>query len=128
MKLITTNFIKCSVKTCDNSNLNYPLKYKNCIIEENKNIESEDKYEFIKNIIDRIDWNGIISVNKDLGNTALPLEKPIITPENEQLVNDLYQLLIQTSIVDGEMQCNNCQHVYYIKNGIPNLLLPPHLA
>jgi uncharacterized protein YbaR (Trm112 family) len=32
-------------------------------------------------------------------------------------------LLVRRQIVDGEMQCPNCDRVYEIKNGIANMLL-----
>lgn len=67
-----------------------------------------------------------------LGNTSLPPAKPenidLESEESLPLLQDLHSLLLETTITEGEMVCNNCQHIYYIKNSIPNFLLPPHLA
>ncbi|CCC67114.1 hypothetical protein NCAS_0A05560 [Naumovozyma castellii] len=135
MKFLTTNFLKCSVKACDTSNDNFPLQYdgSKCQLVQDESIEFNP--EFLLNIIERVDWNAVLSVASDLGNTALPPSKPVfpatadqLSEEDMTILRDLHTLLIQTSISEGEMKCRNCGHVYYIKNSIPNLLLPPHLA
>ncbi|SCU77473.1 LAMI_0A01266g1_1 [Lachancea mirantina] len=133
MKFLTTNFLTCSVKECDRSNNSFPLHYKGeaCQLEQDEGIEFNP--EFLLRVIDRVEWDAVVSVAKDLGNSTLPQQKPVF--ENEELseedmivLRDLHVLLIQTNIVEGEMTCRNCGHIYYIKNSIPNLLLPPHLA
>ncbi|CAL9728551.1 multifunctional methyltransferase subunit Trm112p [Monosporozyma unispora] len=135
MKFLTTNFLKCSVSACDISNDNFPLQYdgSKCKLVQNEDIEFRP--EFLLNILDRIEWSAILQVAADLGNTSLPPNKPKLninvdelTEEEQIILRDLHTLLLQTSIVEGEMKCKNCGHVYYIKNSIPNLLLPPHLA
>ncbi|KAG0675458.1 hypothetical protein KLU848_1429 [Kluyveromyces marxianus] len=132
MKFLTTNFLKCSVKSCDNSNLNFPLHYDgaNCQLEQDESIEFNP--EFLLRIIDRVDWPAVVTVAADLGNKELPQQKPEfeenLTDEDMVILRDLHTLLIQTNITEGQMECKNCGHVYYIKNSIPNLLLPPHLA
>lgn len=134
MKFLTTNFLKCSVKACDGSNDNFPLSYdgEKCTLQQNADIEFNA--EFLVNILDRVDWDAILAVAADLGNDSLPREKPALADSDEMseddlaVLRDLHTLLICTSIVEGQMQCRNCKHIYYIKNSIPNLLLPPHLA
>lgn len=132
MKFLTTNFLKCSIKSCDNSNNNFPLKYHGdkCQLEQDENIEF--KPQFLLKIMDRVDWDAVISVANDLGNNILPSEKPKFSDElsndDMSILRDLHTLLIQTNIIEGEMTCKNCGHLYFIKNSIPNLLLPPHLA
>ena len=135
MKFLTTNFLKCSVKACDVSNLNFPLQYDGtkCKLVQNEDIEFQPV--FLLNILDRIDWPAIVQVAADLGNTSLPPQKPELNSNIDKMnedelaiLRDLHTLLLQTSITEGEMRCKNCGHVYYIKNSIPNLLLPPHLA
>ncbi|CCF57468.1 hypothetical protein KAFR_0C04770 [Kazachstania africana CBS 2517] len=136
MKFLTTNFLKCSVRTCDTSNDSFPLQYdgSKCELVQDESIELNP--EFLLNILDRVDWDAVLSVAADLGNTTLPPNKPVFSStsvdelnEDEQAVlRDLHVLLVQTNIVEGEMKCKNCGHIYYIKNSIPNLLLPPHLA
>lgn len=134
MKFLTTNFLKCSVQACDTSNDNFPLSYdgSKCQLEQDESVEFNP--EFLVNILERVEWPAILQVAADLGNTSLPPNKPVfensnsLTEDNMAILRDLHVLLIQTSIVEGEMKCKNCGHTYYIKNSIPNLLLPPHLA
>ena len=135
MKFLTTNFLKCSVPACDTSNDNFPLKYEGSKCELVQDDSIEFNPEFLLNILDRVDWDAILSVASDLGNTTLPSVKPTfstavseLSEDDLAILRDLHVLLMQTSIMEGEMRCKNCGHIYYIKNGIPNLLLPPHLA
>ncbi|GMF62221.1 unnamed protein product [[Candida] boidinii] len=79
-------------------------------------------------MLERLDWNGVLSVAKDLGNESLPNVKPVDIEDNEILLKDLHNLLIETQIINGKMVCDNCEHIYYIKDSIANFLLPPHLA
>ncbi|ODQ79710.1 hypothetical protein BABINDRAFT_161423 [Babjeviella inositovora NRRL Y-12698] len=129
MKLLTTNFVKCAVKACDSSADSFPLKYEDVqLVQE----EQDFNPEFIANMLERLDWAALLKVAADLGNTSLPSHKPDdVDPtltENEPLLRDLHSLLLETQITEGKMVCGNCQHVYHIKNSIPNFLLPPHLA
>lgn len=67
-----------------------------------------------------------------LGNESLPAVKPEIDdPESEDsqaLMKDLHSLLLETQITEGQLTCRSCGHIYQVKAGIPNFLLPPHLA
>lgn len=139
MKLLTTNFIKCSVKACDSSSNSFPLKYDNNSQLE-LNYEDDDEvvassYEFLVGILDKIEWDALLQVCRDLGNNDLPPNKPVINEDvsnlddTEKLIlKQLFNLLVNTEIVEGSMTCDSCKHTYQIKNGIPNLLLPPHLS
>lgn len=125
MKLLTTNFVQCTVKSCAGSGNCFPLKYEECeLIHEDLEFDPE----FIMNTMPKIDWPALLSVAHDLGNQSLPADKPEISLENEQLLKDLHLVLLETQIKEGKMVCKNCGHLYHIKNTIPNFLLPPHLA
>lgn len=135
MKLLTTNFLKCSVQSCDTSNDNFPLSYSaQSTLARDESIEFNAA--FLLKILDRVDWPAVVTVAGELGNSGLPAEKPVLSSgdvaqlgdDELALLRDLHVLLVQTTLVEGEMKCRNCGHTYYIKNGIPNLLLPPHLA
>jgi multifunctional methyltransferase subunit TRM112 len=129
MKFLTTNFVKCAVKTCQGSTEAFPLKYEECQLVQQ---EADYNPEFIVHILERLNWDAIIKVAGDLGNTTLPAMKPEnldpIMEDDQQILKDLHSLLIETQITEGKMVCNNCGHIYYIKNSIPNFLLPPHLC
>ncbi|AGO12642.1 AaceriADR166Wp [[Ashbya] aceris (nom. inval.)] len=135
MKFLTTNFLKCSVPACDGSNDNFPLRYvgDKCQLQQDRSIEFNP--DFLLRILDRVQWDAIVMVAADLGNSSLPAQRPTfpataaeLSEDDAAMLRDIHVLLLQTSIIEGEMQCRNCGHTYYIKNSIPNLLLPPHLA
>lgn len=129
MKVLTTNFVQCAVPSCQRSTNAFPLKYNDCAMVRR---ELDFDPEFIVNMLGKLDWSALLSVASDLGNTSLPEAKPEIedpeAPETMQVIKDLHTLLLEAQIQEGEMTCRNCGHVYYIKNSIPNFLLPPHLA
>lgn len=125
MKFITTNFVRCAIKTCDGAEASFPLQYKDCKLELE---ESDFNPDFIVSMLDRLDWDAVIKVANDLGNTTLPPQKPENIDQNETMLKDLHSLLMETHITEGSMVCGNCNHVYYIKDSIASFLLPPHLA
>lgn len=129
MKFLTTNFVKCAVKSCNSSLESFPLKYEECQLGQE---EQEYNPEFICHMLDRLDWDAVIKVAHDLGNDQLPATKPTdldpIMEDDQAILKDLHNLLIETQILEGQMTCKNCGHIYYIKNSIPNFLLPPHLC
>lgn len=43
--------------------------------------------------------------------------------EDEQFVTTLHLILVKRQVTEGSLQCPNCERVYEIKNGIPNMLL-----
>ena len=129
MKFITTNFVKCAIKTCQSSTSSFPLKFEECqLVQE----ELEFNPEFISHILERLDWAAIVQVARDLGNETLPSTKPEdldpIMEDHQVILRDLHTLLMETQIIEGRMVCRNCEHIYHIKNSIPNFLLPPHLC
>ncbi|KAG7693134.1 hypothetical protein KL930_004781 [Ogataea haglerorum] len=125
MKFLTTNFVKCAVKSCDASELSFPLKYEECELELQ---EHDFNPEFLVSMLPRLNWDAVVQVAADLGNTTLPSTKPEGIENNEQMLKDLHSLLLETQIINGKMTCRHCGHVYYIKDSIANFLLPPHLA
>lgn len=129
MKFLTSNFVKCAVKLCDSSTESFPLQFSDCTL-----VQEEQEYnpEFITHMLDRLDWDAVVKVAQDLGNTSLPPIKPEnldpIMEDDQPILKDLHTLLVETQITEGKMTCKNCSHVYHIKNSIPNFLLPPHLC
>lgn len=43
--------------------------------------------------------------------------------ENQEILQFIHHLLFEVLINEGSLVCNNCQKLYWIKNGIPNLVL-----
>ena len=129
MKFLTTNFVKCAVRGCQLLDAAFPLSYLDCQM-----VQQEVDYnpEFICHMLERLDWDAVVQVAQQLGNSLLPTLKPEgldpIMEDDQAVLKDLHTLLVETQIIEGKMECRSCHHVYYIKNSIPNFLLPPHLA
>ncbi|AOW05929.1 hypothetical protein B0I72DRAFT_140403 [Yarrowia lipolytica] len=129
MKFLTSNFVQCASKQCVSSGNAFPLTFSALEMVQQ---EAEFDPEFLVSMLERIDWAALVKVANDLGNESLPDVKPEIDEPfaegNQGLLQELHSLLIETCIVEGTMKCENCGHTYFIKNSIPNFLLPPHLA
>lgn len=127
MKLLTSNFLTCAVKQCRGHADAYPLHFKDCSLSMT---ESEFNPSFILGIMPRIEWPALLAVCQELGNTSLPTSKPeSLDPESEEgqtTLRSLHNVLLETKVVEGQMICGRCGHVYPIKEGIANMLLAEH--
>lgn len=56
MKVITVNFITCAVKSCKTSPSSFPLHFRDAELEQQ---ELDFQPEFIRNVLPRIDWDGL---------------------------------------------------------------------
>jgi len=56
MKVITVNFITCAVKSCKTSPSSFPLHFRDAELEQQ---ELNFQPEFIRNVLPRIDWDGL---------------------------------------------------------------------
>ncbi|KAG5513933.1 hypothetical protein PMAC_000555 [Pneumocystis sp. 'macacae'] len=121
MKLLTANFLQCAVKKCQKTTAGFPLMFKDVkVVQQTLNFNPE----FLLNILYRIEWSALVTTVKELfGTETLPHEKPELTIENVDMLQQLHTLLLETQIMEGSLVCRNCNHVYPIKEGIPNFLL-----
>ncbi|KAL2402998.1 hypothetical protein ABEF93_006614 [Exophiala dermatitidis] len=158
MKLLTTNFLTCAVKTCKTSPLSFPLHFKDATLERT---EIDFNPLFMRNILPRVNWDALVSTATELGMQALVPEKnPVDVVEerqpknehgnaghddeemngtetekeaespvvNEEVLKKLHGLLLETGVVEGKLVCGNCGFEYPIKEGVGNFLLPAHLV
>ncbi|KAF5096754.1 hypothetical protein DV451_004096 [Geotrichum candidum] len=99
MKFMTTNFVQCAVRSCSKTTDAFPLQYTDLTL-----IRQETEFDsaFILNILPRLDWNALVKVASELGNNALPADKPEIEnpdlEESQQLLKDLHNLLVESPI------------------------------
>ena len=74
MKLLTTNFLTCAVKSCKASPLSFPLHFQDAVLER-----TEIAYNplFMTNILPRLNWGALRATAAELGlAAALPAENP----------------------------------------------------
>lgn len=132
MKFLTTNFVQCAVRSCAKSGSEFPLKYDVNPAQDLAHQPTDFDPMFVINIVPKLDWQALVLVARELGNESLPSDKPDLDmleeDERDTLIQNLHSLLVETRIMSGQAVCRNCGHIYHIKNGIANFLLPPHLA
>ncbi|KEF52596.1 uncharacterized protein A1O9_11439 [Exophiala aquamarina CBS 119918] len=134
MKILTTNFLTCAVKTCKTSPLSFPLHFKDATLERT---EIEFNPLFLRNVLPRVNWDALTTTATELGLQALvPEQNPIDvtgssaaqTDASDQVLRQLHSLLLETAVMEGKLVCGNCGFEYPIKEGVGNFLLPAHLV
>ncbi|KAI8337312.1 hypothetical protein BD560DRAFT_413267 [Blakeslea trispora] len=121
MRLITHNMLQCHVKNCNNNN--FPLRFEDVQIEQ---IEADFNPEFVANILNKLEWDALYSTAVQLGINTLPTQMPDNAEENEEFLQLVHNVILETHVQQGQMVCPNCSHVYKIRDGIPNMLLAEH--
>eukprot|EP00123_Amoebidium_parasiticum_P019684 comp30130_c0_seq1/m.47233 comp30130_c0_seq1/g.47233 ORF comp30130_c0_seq1/g.47233 comp30130_c0_seq1/m.47233 type:complete len:124 (-) comp30130_c0_seq1:51-422(-) len=118
MKLLTHNMLQCHVKSCDKNN--FPLRLEVTTVETQ---EAEFKPIFLKHVLSKLDWPALLVAAKQVGIENLPSEPPAPEDLSDDFLQLLHTAILETQVVEGQMVCNNCGHVYRIAQGIPNMLL-----
>ncbi|KAF9782497.1 Trm112p-domain-containing protein [Thelephora terrestris] len=119
VRLITHNLLACHAKGCTSNN--FPLQLKDVQIALR---EADFNPDFVRGFMPKIEWNALVNAARQLGDSSLPAEQPEMI--DDDLLKALHHVLLEIHIEEGQMTCPNCNHVYPISNGIPNMLLAEH--
>ncbi|KAI9139470.1 hypothetical protein BKA69DRAFT_1030461 [Paraphysoderma sedebokerense] len=117
VRLLTHNMLQCHVKNCTNG---FPLAFKDVTIE---NIPQEINPDFLVNMLPKVDYEVLKRVCIELALPQLPEAPPADPSSDQQFLESLHKIMIETVVQSGEMVCPSCGHVYPIRDGIPNMLL-----
>lgn len=92
-------------------------------VEQSKISEREYRANLVKKLAYKLDWSLFASTVTSMGQPGLPdtLEEGWL--ENEENLKTLHNILFQFDIIEGKLVCPNCERIYPIKEGIPNLIL-----
>ncbi|PWN54182.1 Trm112p-domain-containing protein [Violaceomyces palustris] len=125
MRLLTHNLLACHARACTTTSNNFPLIFKDVQVEL---IQAEPNPDFIKGFLPKIEWNALVKTARSLGQDVLPEQSPDFSKplNDEALLNSLHHILLEIHIMEGQMICPNCSHIYQIRSGIPNMLLAEH--
>ncbi|BGP33002.1 hypothetical protein JCM10296v2_004791 [Rhodotorula toruloides] len=126
VRLITQNLLSCPSRACAYP-INFPLSFRN--VTKLEMVEADFNEEFLRGVLSRLEWQALRKSAAELGNTDLPEQSPDLTrPETIplDLLKTLHHVLLEIVVADGEMVCPQCEHVYRIKDSIPNMLLAEH--
>ncbi|BGO99555.1 Multifunctional methyltransferase subunit TRM112 [Rhodotorula toruloides] len=121
VRLITQNLLSCPSRACAYPT-NFPLSFRN--VTKLEMVEADFNEEFLRGVLSRLEWQALRKSAAELGNTDLPEQSPDLTrPEAIplDLLKTLHHVLLEIVVADGEMVCPQCEHVYRIKDSIPNM-------
>ncbi|KAF8912468.1 hypothetical protein EDD21DRAFT_393794 [Dissophora ornata] len=121
MRLITHNMLQCHVKGC-NAN-NFPLELQEVVLEQE---EAEMNEDFLRNMLGKLEYEALVATSLKLDINDLPATVPADAAYNDEFLQILHRVILETHIKSGKMICPNCQHIYIIRDGIPNMLLAEH--
>ena len=68
MKILTTSFLTCAVKSCKSSPASFPLHYRDAELEV---IEMAYSPEFLQGILPRLDWDAVKVTAGEVSTTSL---------------------------------------------------------
>ncbi|WFD32130.1 hypothetical protein MSPP1_003174 [Malassezia sp. CBS 17886] len=117
MRLLTHNLLACHAKTCGASSNNFPLKLQNVHLDL---VEADWNESFLRGFLPKLDYAALVATAHDLNDMSLPAQPPDVP--SEEFLRALHHTLLEVHVADGEMVCQNCGHVYRIRNGIPNMV------
>ena len=144
MKILTTSFLTCAVKTCRSTPLSYPLHFRDAQL-----LRSEIEYNplLLRNLLPRLNLDALEVTARELSLEGMMPGREVLErisegasqeSENEkeereregeeETLKKLHALLIETSVQEGKLVCGNCGFEYPIKEGVGNFLLPGHLV
>ncbi|GAA6052082.1 hypothetical protein JCM3770_006622 [Rhodotorula araucariae] len=126
VRLITQNLLSCPSRACAYPT-NFPLTFRN--VDKLLKVDAEFNEEFVRGVLSRIEWQALRKSAAELGNTDLPEQSPDLTQPDSvslDLLQTLHHVLLEIVVADGEMVCPQCEHVFRIKDTIPNMLLAEH--
>ncbi|CAH7682587.1 hypothetical protein BY996DRAFT_4574438 [Phakopsora pachyrhizi] len=125
VRLITHNLLSCNAKTCSSPS-NFPLRFNNVSLIESRPIDFNPK--FIIRFLIKLDYQCLLESSRSLGDESLPDRLDIERPDSisEETLRSLHHALFEIHVVEGEMVCPSCNHIFQIKDGIPNMLLAEH--
>lgn len=72
MKILTTNFLTCAVKTCKTSPQSYPLHFRDATLQRT---EIDFNPLFMRNILPRVNWEALKTTAEELGLSKLVPDK-----------------------------------------------------
>ncbi|ETW76324.1 hypothetical protein HETIRDRAFT_328735 [Heterobasidion irregulare TC 32-1] len=119
VRLITHNLLACHAKGCTANN--FPLQFRDAQVALR---DAEFNPDFLRGFLPKIEWPALVDAARQLGDTSLPLQQPDML--DDDFLRALHHVLLELHVEEGAMVCPNCQHVYPISNGIPNMLLAEH--
>ena len=153
MRLLTHNMLQCNVKKCTNKNDKYPLLLANVtdVVEEDIEMDREFlerlilklNWQVLVDTCRELGWGTLeippmmrqvettenlqdksnqMDLNED-DTTSRHVETDSIPYDSEEWWTTFHTLLFNKKIVQGEMVCRSCGHVFPILNGIPNMLV-----
>jgi len=88
--------------------------------------EAEFNADFLRGMLPKLDWPVLVQATNEIGILGLPEEMPENAGEDEEFLQKLHHVVMETRVTEGNMVCKGCGHVYRVKEGIPNMLLSEH--
>lgn len=119
MRLLTHNSLRCARKDVVTG---YPL----IIHSDNIDIrEAPCNREFIRQMIPNLNWPALLQATRSIGFDTLPenIDNTELIEDND-FIDALHHILMNIHILDGRLECPESGHIFEIKNGIPDMMLP----
>lgn len=107
--------LQCPVRDCGG----FPLGIRDAEVEQ---LEAEYNADFVRGVVDRVDWEAAVAAARSLGLEGLPSEPDY----GDATLQRLHEVLLETRLCAGMLVCPKCAREFRITDGIANLLLAEH--
>mmetsp|Transcript_62083 Transcript_62083/g.102483 ORF Transcript_62083/g.102483 Transcript_62083/m.102483 type:complete len:129 (+) Transcript_62083:70-456(+) len=103
----------------------YPLELK---VEQVEELEAEFDEEYVKRLIPKIEWNGVLSALSDLHSQGffkdvdLPKEAPPMDCQDANLLKKIHHVINEIKVIDGQLVCPDTKATFAVKDGIPKMI------
>jgi multifunctional methyltransferase subunit TRM112 len=108
--------LKCPAK---NVNVGYPLKISVIAMDVQ---ETEADFEFLRNLIPTLNWEGVCVAANAVGLTEFPTEFDKTFLNSDDFLQSIHNLLLDIHILQGTLTCPETGLVFNIEDGIPNMM------
>jgi len=109
--------LACNAKGVKNG---FPLKVH---VEEKEVRECEMNADFVRSMIEKLEWPAFCEAVRDVGEGDLPLTVTEEMLQDEAFLQRVHRLLVEVVVVEGTLTCPESGRVFRITNSIPNMLL-----
>ena len=124
MRLLTHNLLSCNRKQCSGG---FPFRV---VLKEDteeapatKTEPSEVNPEFIKAMLQKIEWSALVETAKSVGLDMLPPSYDVSDLYDPNFIQAVHDVLSDFHIMEADMICPKCARKFPINKGIPNMLL-----
>ena len=124
MRLLTHNLLACNRKQCGGGfPFKIALKADSDDAPSTKTEESELNADFIRAMLQKIEWTALVETARSVGLDRLPPNYDESDLNDVNFLKAVNDVISDFHILEAELVCPKCERRFPVNKGIPNMLL-----